>query len=252
MFWESCNIEFFENKGCQFVKVSGNEVLTNKLYWVYISEKQFDRICRGESINTCIENPETKHFLVAGIAPMVDSGLNFKRKIKQSVYVTNAVSNSVAYYAMTFLNNCGMSSEELNIIRKGCNLPPSISGKFNVKELQNQFVKQSIFFLRLYLRINKDFDNYITSLSDDERYDIYKITDTKLIRKMFRRFIYHNRLECDLMRSDYEDNAHFYCNTGVFSEKYLLEGKMHTYCLDELYLKKLGMTLCKKCSYSAT
>ena len=246
MFWETCEISFFESHGSKYVKISGSDIVAHNPYWVYISEDCFNELLMGTPINKCVSDSVVKHFLSAGIAPSASSIFPFQRIVKHQVYVTNAVANSIAFLAMSYINNCGYTPSQLNTLRAKCKIKESRTGKFRIYELKMQFIQQSITFLEMYIEAHKNLKTFLASLNISELERIYHCCDIIKIRNWYKRFVFHNKLECDFMRSDYQENGDFYRNTGVFSEHQIL-GNSNVYLMDKSYLEKLGMRLCKIC-----
>lgn len=170
----------------------------------------------------------------------------------KTAYVTNAVANSVVFYAMAYLNNKGLSPEEIKVLRLKYSFENINKRFFNMDELKNSFVNQSAFFLNLYKEMNENdrFEHFAENLEQQNRFkEIFKhYNDSISLKRQYNRRIFHNNLECEFMRSDYNEET-FHKNTGVFSEKKILKDQ-HYYIIDEEYLNQLNMRLCKICAKS--
>ena len=228
MYWKSCEIEFFRKAGQDWVKIIGNDVINNKPYWVYIPKANFEMLLCGEGINKSLEgfNFSIKNFLAKGIAPKTDSVFTFEREVKKTVYITNRVADSVAFYAWLYINKC-------------------TKVKMTRDYLKELFLKQSEDFLAIYTKLLRNPDEFIGHLTKNDYQQYFKGVAIVDIPKEFRK-IYHTHLECEYMRSPYEEDSRYFANTGVFFEKNLIKGT-HYYSLDESYLKELGMRKCKMC-----
>lgn len=251
MFWEKCTISFFSLDSKELVKISGIEVENNKPFWVYISKVAFDNIQNGVPLNIALKDYslEIREFLIAGFAPTEDSIFSFQRNPKQTAFVTNAVANSVVFYAMAYLNNKGLSPEEIKNLRIKYSFDNLEKRFFNMEELKYSFINQSVFFLNLYKEMNKNdrFEYFVENLEKQNRFkEVFRnYNDFISLKKQYNRRVFHNDLECPFMRSDYEEES-FHKNTGVFSEKKLIKNQ-HYYMIDRVYLSELNMRICKKC-----
>ena len=174
MFWERCYIGYFNSGADQFVKVSGFEALNRKSYWVYISKDDFIQLQDGIPINIALKKYpiNVREFLISGFAPTSDSILNFEREPIQNAYVTNAVANSVVFYAMAYLNNKGLSPTEIKNLRLRYSFENLDNCYFKMEELKNSFVNQSAFFLNLYKEMNENdrFEHFAESLNQKNRF----------------------------------------------------------------------------------
>lgn len=251
MFWEKCNIKYFNSGSKVLVKVSGLEVQNKTPYWVYIAKDSFDNLQNGVPLQTALKNYplDIKEFLICGLAPTKDSIFTFKREPIQTVFVTNSVANSVVFYAMVYLNNKGLSPIEIKNLRLKYSFGNLEKRFFNMEELRESFVKQSAFFLNLYKEMNKNdrFENFAENLEQQNRFkEIFRYYSNFIaLKRQYNRRVFHNNLECDFMRSDYSEEI-FHENTGVFSEKDLIKNQQY-YSVDKGYLNDLNMRLCKMC-----
>jgi hypothetical protein len=229
MYWKSCDIEFFRKSDQDWVKIIGCDVFNNKPYWVYIPKANFEMLLTGKSINESLKGFDfsIKNFLAKGIAPKTESVFTFEREVKKIVYITNATANSIAFYAWLYISKC-------------------TNDNFSQDILKDMFLKQSEEFLSIYAKLLRNPDVLIGKLSKNEYEQYFKDTAVVDIPKLLRK-VYHVNLECDYMRSPFEEDTRYYANTGVFFERNLINGTSY-YCLDENYLKELGMRQCKKCN----
>lgn len=229
MYWKSCDIEFFRKSGQDWVKIIGSDAVTNKPYWVYIPKANFEMLLSGEGINKSLNGFDftIKNFLAKGIAPKTDSVFLFERKVKKTVYVTNATANSVAFYAWLYICKC--TSENLS-----------------QDKLKDMFLKQSEEFLAIYAKLLRNPEELFNRLNEKEYKQYFKEVSIVDVPRQFFRKVYHVNFECEKMRAPFEEDTRFFPNTGVFFEKNLVKGTNY-YCLDENYLLELGMRKCKMC-----
>ena len=229
MYWQKCDVEFFSKNDLEWVKLIGRDCITNTPYWVYIPKANYDMLLQGYGINKSLKGIDysIKNFLANGIAPKVRSVFAFERKIKNKVFITNATANSVAFYAWLYINKC--TKDELSH-----------------DTLKEMFLKQSEDFLVIYTKLLRNPDELLNKLNKQEYRKYFNDVSKVNIPKQFFRKVYHINLECESMRSPFEEGNMFYANTGVFFERNLIKGTSY-YCLDEPYLKELGMRQCKKC-----
>ena len=251
MFWEKCNIGYFNSGSKELVKISGLEVQNKKPFWVYISKEAFDNIQNGVSLSTALKDYslEIREFIISGFAPTETSILSFQRDPIQTAFVTNAVANSVVFYAMAYLNNKGLSPTEIKNLRIRYSFENLEKRYFNMEELKQSFVNQSAFFLNLYKEMNENdrFEHFAENLEQQNRFkEVFRnYNDFISLKRQYNRRVFHDKLECQFMRSDYNEET-FHKNTGVFSEKELIKNQ-HYYTVDRVYLNELNMRLCKMC-----
>lgn len=251
MFWEKCNIGYFNSGSTELVKISGLEVLNNKPFWVYISKEAFDKMQNGVSLGTALKDYslEIREFLISGCAPTESSIFSFQRVPIQTAFVTNAVANSVVFYAMAYLNNKGLSPTEIKNLRIRYSFKNLEKRFFNMEELKHSFVNQSVFFLNLYKEMNENdrFEHFAENLEQQNRFkEVFRnYNDFISLKRQYNRRVFHDKLECEYMRSDYNEET-FHKNTGVFSEKEIIK-KQNYYTVDKVYLIELKMRLCKLC-----
>jgi hypothetical protein len=251
MYWEKCKIDFFNSGSQDLVKISGLEVLNKKPYWVYISKKSFINLQNGIPINIALKEYSLiiKEFLIAGFAIMDNSFFIFNKEPIQNAFVTNAVANSVVFYAMAYLNNKGLSPTEIKNLRIRYSFENLEKRFFNMEELKHSFVNQSAFFLNLYKEMNENdrFEHFAENLEQQNRFKeaFRNYNDFVSLKRQYNRRVFHDKLECQFMRSDYNEET-FHKNTGVFSEKELIKNQ-HYYTVDRVYLYELNMRLCKVC-----
>lgn len=163
-------------------------------------------------------------------------------------YVTNATSRSVAFYVISFLNNQGYSPEQIVALRKQLHTERE-SGKFDIDEIQRCLIRQSVFFLELFIeRFLVGFRPFLRDLEASDQFTVvfrYYKNAEELVREFERRTVYHTNYHCESMRKDYEDGERHIPNTGVFADSTV---KRNEYLISRDYLDRLGMRLCKSCS----
>ncbi|WP_233901232.1 hypothetical protein [Tenacibaculum piscium] len=251
MFWEKCNIGYFNSGSKELVKISGLEVQNKKPFWVYISKEAFDNIQNGVSLSTALKDfsLEIREFLISGFAPTENSIFSFQRDPIQNAFITNSVANSVVFYAMAYLNNKGLSPIEIKNLRLKYSFGNLDKRYFNMEELKSSFVSQSAFFLNLYKEMNENdrFEHFVENLGQQNRFkEVFRnYNDFISLKRQYNRRVFHDKLECEYMRSDYNEEI-FHKNTGVFSEKEIIK-KQNYYTVDRVYLSELKMRLCKVC-----
>lgn len=251
MYWEKCNIGYFNSGSKELVKISGLEVQNKKPFWVYISKEAFDNLQNGIPLRVALKDYslDIREFLISGFAPTENSIFSFQREPIQTAYVTNAVANSIVFYAMAYLNNKGLSATEIRNLRLRYSFENLEKRFFNMDELKHSFVNQSAFFLNLYKEMNENdrFEHFAENLEQQNRFkEVFRnYNDFVSLKRQYNRRVFHDKLECEFMRSDYSEEA-FHKNTGVFSEKDIVKNQQY-YTVDRTYLTELNMRLCKKC-----
>jgi hypothetical protein len=251
MFWEQCRINYLLSGSKELVKISGIEVLNKKPYWVYLSKEAFLGLQNKVPVNVCLReySLEIREFVISGISPLTNQTFLFQREPIQTAFVTNAVANSVVFYAMAYLNNKGLSPLEIKNLRLKYSLENLDKRFFNMDELKETFVNQSAFFLNLYKEMNENdrFEHFAENLEQQNRFkEVFRnYNDFISLKRQYNRRVFHDKLECKFMRSDYNEET-FHKNTGVFSEKELIKNQ-HYYTVDRVYLNELNMRLCKVC-----
>ncbi len=251
MYWEKCNISFLISGSIELVKISGLEVQNKKAFWVYISKEAFDNLQNGIPISTALKDYslEIREFLICGFSSSVNHIFSYQREPLQTAFVTNAVSNSLVFYAMAYLNNKGLTAMDIKNLRLKYSLENLEQQLFNKDELKTSFVNQSAFFLNLYKEMNENdrFEHFAENLEQQNRFkEVFRNYDNLAsLKSQYNRRIFHDKLECEFMRSDYNEEA-FYKNTGIFSEKDFVE-KQQYYVVNRTYLTELNMRLCKIC-----
>lgn len=171
-------------------------------------------------------------------------------------FVTNATANSVAFYAMAFLNNQGLTPSQIKRMREKFELEDLHEKEFSQEELKKCFLTQSVYFLNLYTYMNEDdrFKNFAENPLHQKLYDslFRRYKNSTGLLDDYSREIFHGALGCEYMRSPYEDEERslYFANTGVFAEQVELE-KPSYYIIDVEWLEKIGMRHCKICSGSA-
>ena len=251
MFWEKCNVAYFNSGSKELVRISGLEVLNKKPYWVYISKHAFVNLQNGTPLKTALKDYplDLREFLISGFAPTNNHMFSFLREPIQTAFVTNAVANSVVFYAWAYLNNKGLSPLEIKNLRLRYSFDNLEKRVFNMDELKNSFVNQTAFFLNLYKEMNENdrFEHFAENLEQQDRFkEVFRnYNDFISLKRQYNRRVFHDKLECQFMRSDYNEET-FHKNTGVFSEKELIKNQ-HYYAVDRVYLNELNMRICKIC-----
>lgn len=250
MFWEKCKISFFSEANIDYTKIEGQDSIYGQNYWIYLKRDNFDSVLNNTPIHKALSDypMDVKEFMISGIAPTTDSVFSFKRTLIKNAFVTNAVSNSISFYAMAYLNNQGYSNSQIIAMKEKYQLD-SKKSYFTIQELKSSFENQSIFFLKLYKEMNEDdrFKRFAKNLEANERFKkVFKnyVNSDKLLRH-YERKVFHDKIECSFMRSDYDEES-YHENTGVFSEK-KVSIKPKYYIVNQNYLEELGMRLCKIC-----
>jgi hypothetical protein len=252
MFWKNCSFIYFENNFGKFVKVFGVEEQSKLNYWVYLKEKDYTLLINGASLDEAIKgySDEVLDFLECGKAPVHTDPLTNSMVPCYKAYVTNAVANSIVFYAMMYLNNSGLTPIQIKGLRDKYSLGNLDQNKFTSDELRDSFLSQSAFFLNLYSFMNENdrFENFADNLQQQERFgEIFrKYKNADDLKNQFHRKIFHVNFECVSMRNNYEEEQ-FYENTGVFTEKKNDIKKAQYYMLEKRYLEMLKMRVCKNC-----
>lgn len=75
MYWEKCKISYFSSGSKELVKISGLEVQSKKLFWVYISKEAFDNLQNGIPLMSALKeySLDIREFLISGFAPTKNS-----------------------------------------------------------------------------------------------------------------------------------------------------------------------------------
>jgi len=122
-------------------------------------------------------------------------------------------------------------------------------GEFTIAELVESFSSQSAYFLNMYSHMNKD-DRFLKYVGDLVKKDHFKLIfpnyhDYSVLCNHYNRKVFHNHLDCENMKRDFESEREFHRNTGVFGRED--ETKLKYYSLPEPYLLALGMRQCNNC-----
>jgi len=160
-------------------------------------------------------------------------------------YITNATSNSVAYYAYTFLRFSKYTDEEIDQLRK---IFSNKRNKIEFNLIKDSLINQSAFFIKLYNYMihNNRFEEFYSTMQDTDREALFKYDIGLNGQSPYMRFVYHNDFSCELIRNDYiEDDKHFK-NTGVFYEN-AIKSDYKGYILLRQLLDQFGMRACLKC-----
>ncbi|MFD3393061.1 hypothetical protein U0R10_00365 [Aquirufa sp. OSTEICH-129V] len=252
MFWKSCITNHFENNFGKFVKLAGIEEQSKLMYWVYLKEGDYSLLLSGHSLDQALVgySSDVLTFLEFGTAPVYIDPLSNNKIPCYWAYVTNAVANSIVFYAMMYLNNSGLSPSQIKGLRDKYSLGNLDQNKFTSEELRESFLSQSAFFLNLYSFMNENdrFENFADNLQQQERFGEifrnYKNADD--LKNQYHRKIFHINFECVSMRNNY-DEEQFHQNTGVFTEKKNGFKKAQYYLIEKRYLEMLKMRVCKNC-----
>lgn len=255
MFWKDCSYFHFWNSYGEFVKVQGIETESLSEYWVYITKDQFVKLQEGDIFESVLEgqSEEDIRFLKTGEAPTKLLSASEKIVVHKA-YVTNAVANSVVFYALMYLNNMGLSPNQIEGLRRKYRLGnPNHTKFFNVKEIRDSFINQSAFFMNLYSHMNENdrFEKFHKNLEQQKMFnEVFKFyANSEELKKHYDRRIFHNKFECSAMRNDYEEGTEFHLNTGVFAERSLNLQKDY-YIVEMPYLEEIKMRVCRICEGS--
>lgn len=173
----------------------------------------------------------------------------------KKAFVTNATANSVAFYAMAFLNNQGYTPEQISKMRAKFGLENLYYKKFTLEELKSCFSNQSAYFINLYKYMNENdrFEKFAENTFQQETYKkIFKnYKDIDTLKDHYHRRIFHSSLLCKYMKNPYEEEDLYFNNTGIFAKKIEIDNPYY-YVVDIEFLKNLSMRLCKKCAESIT
>lgn len=251
MYWIGLIQTKVETPYGDFIKFWGKEIRHQRHYWVYIKiqDCKANKFGRYSITKLSEYSDDVKDFLLKGIAPLKIDIETGAMVVKRKVFITNSTANSVVFYAMTYLNN-NFSLSEIRDLRTIHSFNDFILN-FEFDELKKSFVEQSDSFLKLYrvLRENDRFEQYIDNiLSDEEKFkSIFSSHYDRLeLKRNYHRKVYHEKLECEFMRKDYDVENVFHANTGMFAEKLALHSS-GVYSLDDKYLSELGMRPCQAC-----
>jgi RNA-directed DNA polymerase len=160
------------------------------------------------------------------------------------VFVTNATSKSIVYYAYSFLKHAGYNFEKLNSIIRNLQLGEISNWKEIQRKLQNSFINHSVYFLSLY-QLMQETKDLGSAISNSYEVKDWKSLIDNLNEGLYQRRVFHPNPSCSYLRSDYEEET-VHKNTGVFGE---IDSIINTkfYLVDKGYLINLGMRTCKIC-----
>lgn len=192
---------------------------------ISITEEQLVKKLLGLSLSVCshpIQDKEPnrnseKHPI------STDASNEIQDESEYSVYVTNATANNIAYQVCLLINQ---ENGEIDITPK----------QEQTEYYLNLFTNQASEFITAYLRLTLHLDDFVDSLSIDDRIRFFKEKTKNKIKDRFR-YIYHMDNECKLLHSDYKEGGVFRANTQVFDG----------YNIDSRFLKELGFRGCKVC-----
>jgi len=163
------------------------------------------------------------------------------------VYITNATSQSVVYYAYVFLKSAKLSDDDINRLRKHFSYKDSSNIDF--KKIKENFINQSIYFLELYnyMFYRDRFKLFYESLSDDEWNQLFNRDQNFANKRTYPRWIYHLDFNCSNIRNNYNEEGVFHPNSGVFFEEEKANQVYNAYLLEKNFLDQLGMRTCLIC-----
>jgi hypothetical protein len=251
MYWEKCKVDYFSTWSGEFVKITGSDNLNKSEYGIYLPRHNFDELLNRVPMNQALSGYplDIKEFLICGYAPSKLSILLLEEENNQIAYVTNAVANSIVFYAMAYLNNKGVTPQEIKRLRIKYSFENLNADKFTPEEVKNSFINQSAFFLNLYKYMNENdrFEKFAENLEQQKRFkEVFSNYENFVALKTnYNRRIFHNKLECESMRHHYVEEQ-FHLNTGVFAEKTITDKPLY-YSIDRKYLEAVRMRLCKVC-----
>lgn len=238
------------------VRVTGSCVFCKRVASAILAPIQFERSCSGDVRS--IRSIRDREFLISGICqncqiPFFEQDIASPEPVIDQTpvakaYVTNASAQSVAFYAMAYLNNQGYDRNRIQALRRDMSLENMATGRFTIEELLESFEKQSAFFLNLYKQLSEgEFLRFAEQLMADQGFfRVFKHYDNVYdLMQHFNRTVFHTSLDCEWMRHDYQEET-FHPNTGVFHEK--VARKAHAYYVINVdYLQELKMRPCKMC-----
>ena len=118
-------------------------------------------------------------------------------------FVTNATANSVAFYAMAFLNNQDYTPSQIKQMREKFELEDLDEREFSQEELKKCFLRQSVYFLNLYTYMNENdrFKNFAEDPLYQKLYDslFRRHSNSAGLVKSYSRRIFHGALGCDCL-----------------------------------------------------
>lgn len=253
MYWKLfCKELIFTNQIGKFVKIYGKAIPSDRNYWVYINYIDYQNFNNGMSFEEAFKSytKEDKQFLLFGTAPTFLCKETNSEKVIFKAYITNAVANSVTFYAMSFLNNF-LTPNQIIKMRKKYSLGDFQKEKFSIDELRDSFLNQSAFFLNLYSFMNENdrFENFANNLENQNQFKrvFSNYENSNNLIQQYNRRIFHNKFECVFMRNDYNVNGEYHQNTRVFAETNIVTNDNHFYQVEMSYLEKLKMRICNSC-----
>ena len=165
-------------------------------------------------------------------------------------FVTNATADSIAFYAMAFLNNQGYTYSQIRQMREKFELNNIYSELFTVEELETCFSKQSAYFLNLYtfMRESDRFENFVENIFQQNMYNSIfgKYVTSVSIKQSYNRRVFHATSKCKMIKLPYAEENKYFENTGVFAEN-LEQNVPQYYLMETEWLIKFGMRACINC-----
>jgi hypothetical protein len=161
-------------------------------------------------------------------------------------YITNATSNSVVYYAYAFLRHSQFSDPEIRQLR---DLFSSESKRIDYEMLKDNFINQSAYFIRLYDYMTNlgRFVSFYNGMEEHQRNSVFRFGFEGSGPSPYMRFVYHNDMNCELIKKDYDEEDGHHKNTGVFYGT-ALKFEYKGYMVSRKLLNQFGMRPCMNCS----
>lgn len=244
-YWKQCAVHIISVQGKDIIKLVSNT--GGEAKWIYLARYTYDLLLSGISLNSLDGSipDETLLFLQNGPGNQLDSESKDK-PFYQKAFVTNAVSNSVAYYAWVYLCHMGLTGKQIISLREKYSFSSVSTSPFKTDEVHSSFVNQSAFFLNLCSKMNEnDRFKLMAERLDDKSFEKYfkRSKSVEDLLYKYNRRVFHYLLECEAMRSNYNEEGKFHINTGVFAESHTLEAG--GYLINVNYLEALQMRPCK-------
>ncbi len=252
MYYQKCRKLISREGDITYVNIIGNCRFSGNQYKVKLRGEHYLLLEKGVNLKPIIGPPDME-FLLSGISPKAWDSAFGKTEIEvgeniiPKSFVTNATSKSIAFYVTAYLNNQGYTKEEITKLKERFGIKNRIRNYITSDEIRTSFANQSAHFLSIFEEINTNYKNFLENLSDEEFDKLFKRYKSRVeVLKNWKRRVFHNNLNCEYMRSNYSEEI-FHKNTGVFIEE-IANKEPDFYEIDESFLIKLGMSLCKPCS----
>lgn len=252
MYYQKCRKLISREGDITYVNIIGNCRFSGNQYKVKLRGEHYLLLEKGINLKPIIGPPDME-FLLSGISPKgwdsafgeieIEEGENIIPKS----FVTNATSKSIAFYVTAYLNNQGYSKNDINDLKRKFGIKNRDRIFITSDEIRSSFAHQSAYFLTVFEEINKNFENFLQNMSDEKFHKLFKRYKSRVqVVTNWNRKVFHDNLNCEYMRSDYNEEK-FHRNTGVFIEE-IAEKEPDFYEIDESFLLELGMRLCIPCS----